>query len=124
MRFVVDPENAIPETYESNNSLEDRTDAISLVLAVTPELYAALETPIDPKWPFSAEDWLQKQIAALNEAFVRSIYPSAPDGITERVRLGKILVTATEPPADWGMDGGFYMSGDDRAGNPYYDPGD
>lgn len=122
VRFTVDPANAIPETYESNNSLEDRTDAINLTLAVTPELYAALETPADPKWPFSAEDWLQKQIAAMNAAFARSVYPSAPAGITERVRLGKILVTATAPPADPAADGGFYMSGDDRQGNPYYHP--
>ena len=122
VRFVLDPADTIPETYEGNNALEDRTDALNLVLAVTPGLYAALETPVDPKWPFSAEDWLQKQIAAMNEAFARSVYPSAPDGITERIRLGKIVVTSTEPPADWEADGGFYMSGDDRFGNPYYHP--
>jgi hypothetical protein len=122
VRFVVDPGNAIVETYESNNSLEDRTDALSLVLAVTPELYAALETPVDPKWPYSAEDWLQKQIAAMNGAFARSVYPSAPSGIVERVRLDKILVTSTTPPADMAEDGGFFMSGDDRFGNAYYDP--
>lgn len=122
VRFVVDPGNAIVETYESNNSLEDRTDALSLVLAVTPELYAALETPVDPKWPYSAEDWLQKQIAAMNEAFARSVYPLAPNGIEERVRLDKILVTSTAPPADMSEDGGFFMSGDDRFGNAYYDP--
>jgi subtilase family serine protease len=38
VRFTVDSENTVAETYESNNSLEDRMDAISLVLAVTPEL--------------------------------------------------------------------------------------
>jgi len=57
VRFEADPDDAIAETYETNNSLEDRTDALSLVLAVTPELYDALETPVDPKWPYSAEDW-------------------------------------------------------------------
>ncbi len=122
VRFTVDPANAIVETYESNNSLEDRTDALSLVLAVTPELYAALETPIDPKWPFSAEDWLQKQIAAMNAAFARSVYPAAPNGILERVRLDQILVTSTPPSADTSRDGGFFMTADDRFGNAYYDP--
>ncbi|MGQ9787564.1 MAG: LamG-like jellyroll fold domain-containing protein, partial [Anaerolineae bacterium] len=122
VRFTVDPANAIPETYESNNSLEDRTDALSLVLAMTPELYTALETPVDPQWPFSAEDWLQKQIAAMNAAFIRSVYPSAPNGIVERVRLNKILVTSTAPPADMSEDGGFFMTADDRFGNAYYDP--
>lgn len=122
VRFTVDPANAISETYESNNTLEDRTDALSLVLAVTPELYAALEIPVDPQWPFSAEDWLQKQIAAMNAAFIRSVYPSAPNGIVERVRLDKILVTSTAPPADISEDGGFFMTADDRFGNAYYDP--
>ena len=122
IRFVADPANTIAETYESNNSLEDRTDALSLVLAVTPELYQALETPIDPQWPYSAEDWLQKQIAAMNAAFVRSIYPSAPNEIVERVRLDKILITSSAPPTDWAEDGGFFMSSDDRFGNAYYDP--
>ncbi|MBC7227754.1 MAG: 6-bladed beta-propeller, partial [Thermoflexales bacterium] len=124
VRFTVDPANAIAETYESNNSLEDRTDALSLVLAVTPELYAALETPVDPQWPFSAEDWLQKQIAAMNAAFARSIYPSAPNGILERVRLDKILVTSEPPSADTSVDvdGGFFLAADDRNNNPYYDP--
>jgi hypothetical protein len=122
IRFAADPGNLISETCESNNSLEDRTDALSLVLAVTPELYAALETPVDPKWPFSAEDWLQKQIAAMNAAFVRSVYPSAPNGIIERVRLEKILVTSASPPADLAVDGGFHMAIDDRYGNAYYDP--
>lgn len=122
IRFTVDPANVISETYESNNDLEDRTDALSLILAVTPELYAALETPVDSKWPFSAEDWLQKQIAAMNAAFARSVHPSAPNGIVERVRLEDILITSTNPPADLSVDGGFYMSSDDRYGNGYYDP--
>jgi YVTN family beta-propeller protein len=122
VRFSVDPGGAVDETYESNNSLEDRTDALSLVLAVTPELYEALETPVDPKWPFSAEDWLQKQIAAMNQAFASSTYPSAPGGIEERVRLDSIQVTAVQPPVDRSRDGGFYMTADDRFGNPYYDP--
>ena len=120
VRFTVDPANTIAETYEANNSIEDRTDAVSLVLALTPELYEALETPVDPQWPYSAEDWLQKQIAAMNAAFARSIYPSTPSGIETRVRLDKILVTSTNPPTDWNEDGGFYMQADDRFGNAYY----
>jgi hypothetical protein len=91
-------------------------------LAVTPELYTALETPVDAVYPFSAEDWLQKQIAAMNAAFIRSVYPSIPGGITERVRLDKIVITSTEPSTDYAEDGGFFLSSDDRSGNGYYDP--
>ena len=122
VKFIVDPTNAISETYESNNFIQDRTDAISLYLAVTPELYQALETPVDPKWPFSAEDWLQKQIAAMNAAFARSIYPSIPNGVTERVRLDRIFITSSPPDAGFDIDGGFFMGNDDRQGNNYYDP--
>ena len=122
VRFSVDPANAIAETYETNNSQADRTDALSLVLAVTPALYSALETPIDPKWPFSAEDWLQKQIAAMNAAFARSVYPAAPQGIVERVRLDTILIVSSAPPVDLSEDGMFFMEADDRSGNGYHDP--
>jgi hypothetical protein len=122
VRFTVDPAGLIPETCRSNNSLEDRTDAISLWLVVTPELYAALEVPVKPTLPFSAEDWLQKQIAAMNAAFARSVYPSTPDGIVERVRLDRVIVTCTPPDRD-GVDGGFFISVDDRQpGYAYYDP--
>ena len=122
IKFLVDPSNTISETYETNNFIEDRTDAISLFLAVTPEAHAALETPVDAQWPFSAEDWLQKQIAAMNAAFARSIYPSLPNGIVERVRLDTILITPSAPETDMNLDGGFFVNGDDRQGNPYYDP--
>jgi sugar lactone lactonase YvrE len=122
VRFAVDPSNTIGETYESNNSLEDRTDAISLILAVTPELYQALETPANRQWSYSAEDWLQKQIAAMNAAFARSVFSSAPNGIEERVRLDKIVITSTAPPANYAEDGGFFMPVDDRLGTGFYDP--
>ncbi len=122
IKFMVDSNNAIYETYESNNSIEDRTDAISLFLAVTPELYNALETPVNSQWPFSAEDWLQKQIAAMNAAFERSVYPSVPNSIAERVRLDQILIASSPPDIGLNSDGGFFMDGDDRHGNPYYDP--
>lgn len=114
VRFVADPANAIHETFESNNSLEDRTDALSLALILAPELYAALETPRDPRFPFSAEDWLQYQIAAMNAAFARSVFPSAPHGLVERVRVEEIVVASSPPPPDLSVDGGYYMGPEDR----------
>ena len=122
VRFTVDPGNTIAETYESNNSLEDRTDALSLVLAVTPNCTRRWRPPSIPSGP-SRRGLAAETDGRAERAFARSIYPSTPDGITERVRLGKIVVASAEPPAEPGADGGFYMSGDDRAGNPYYHPG-
>lgn len=121
VRFQLDPQNQIVETYETNNSREDRTDALSLVMALTPELYQALEVPIDPSWPFSAEDWLQKQIDALNQTMIQSVYASLPNGVSERVRLDAIIVASEQPTPDRAWDGGFYMIGDDRAFEGYYD---
>ena len=73
--FKVDPDDLVPETYESNNAVADRTDALSLCYQIKPEVYEALETPVDSVWPFSAEDWIKKQVMALNDAFDQSVHP-------------------------------------------------
>lgn len=44
----------------------------------------------------------------MNEAFARSVCPSTPSGVEERVRLDKIVVTSTAPPTDWAEDEGYY----------------
>ncbi len=106
--FVVDQGNMISETYESNNRLSDRTNAISLVMGLSPSAYAALEVPNDPQWPYSAEDWLQKQVTAMNAAFERSTGWYAPNGVLERVRIDKIVVSDTAP-ARGSEDGAWYI---------------
>ncbi len=113
VRFTLDPDNEIAETTKSNNALEDRTDATPLGFQITPEVYQALETPVDPTLPFSAEDWVQKQFHAMNDAFARSVYPSAPDGCEERVRLDQFRITSRQVANDDGI-GGWFLSVDDR----------
>ena len=123
VRFTVDPGNAVPETYESNNSLEDRTNAMSFSIYLPPDKYAAYNVPVDPKWSWSAEDWLQKQIAAMNAAFANSIYPVTPQGAALRVRIDTIGVTPDNPGPDGAHDGGWWLSDDVRcSGCGYYDP--
>ncbi len=123
VRFTVDPANLIAETYESNNSLEDRTNAMSFSLYVTPEMYEAYNTPVDPKYPFSAEDWLQKQIAAMNTAFANSIYPVTPQGATLRVRVNTIIIAPDAPPSYGDHDGGWFIKDEVRCADcGYYDP--
>jgi hypothetical protein len=114
VRFVVDPEGAIAETYEGNNSLEDRTNALSLRITLTPEMYAAYNVPVTSTLPFSAEDWLQKQVAAMNQALANSIYPVTPQGATERVRLNAILVAAKPPDDGRAHDGTWFLEADVR----------
>ena len=121
MRFTVDPENAVAESYESNNSLEDRTNAMSFSIYMTPQSYEAYNTPVDSKYPHSAEDWLQKQIAAMNAAFANSIYPVTPQGMALRVRIDTIGVMPVNPEPDGQHDGGWYLQDDVRHGGGYYE---
>jgi hypothetical protein len=121
--FRIDPQDAIPETYETNNFLEDDTRAISLRIVITPEMYAAYDIPVDPALPWSAEDWLQKQIAAMNANFARSKYPTTPEGATQRVRIDTILISPDNPPRDLHFDGGWFVDADYRHGaSAWYDP--
>jgi hypothetical protein len=120
--LIADPANAISETYEANNSLTDPTNAMSFRIYITPEMYDAYNIPVDPQWPWSAEDWLQKQIATMNWDFANSTYPVAPQGATVRVRIDTIVVSSTNPPAD-GHDGGWFVDADYRHGaSGWYDP--
>ncbi len=122
VQFVVDPLNAIAETYETNNNLEDRTNALGFRIALTPAMYDAYNTPLDPAFTYSAEDWLQRQIAAMNWAFANSVYPTTPQGATERVRINSIEVTPTPPINEGASDGGWFVEADYRVVSGYYDP--
>ena len=120
--FTADPDDLIAETYEINNSLEDRTNALSFRIAITPEMYEAYNTPWNPAFSYSAEDWLQRQIAAMNGSFASSTYPTTPGGATERVRINSIVVTTIPPIWDRTSDGGWYVAADYRLISGGYDP--
>ncbi|HSR34169.1 MAG TPA: CARDB domain-containing protein, partial [Anaerolineae bacterium] len=123
VRFTADPADAIVETYESNNSLEDSTQAMSLSIYMKPEMYEAYNTPMDPKYPYSAEDWLQKQIAAMNASFAGAIYPATPEGAALRVRINRIEVSPTDPPPDGAHDGDWFVKDEVRCVDcGYWDP--
>ena len=121
VRFIVDPANAISETYEINNSLEDRTNALSLRIAITPQMVEAYNTPWNPAFSYSAEDWLQRQIAAMNWAFANSIYAVTPQGATERVRINMIEVVNGASTWDGVNDGGWFVDADYRTYSGGYD---
>lgn len=122
VRFIVDPASAIGETYEINNSLEDRTNALSLRIAITPQMIEAYNTPWNPAFSYSAEDWLQRQIAAMNWDFANSIYPVTPQGATERVRINVIEVVNNASTWDGVNDGGWFVDADYRTYSGGYDP--
>ncbi|MBN1641223.1 MAG: 6-bladed beta-propeller [Anaerolineae bacterium] len=114
VRFVVDPPEVIAETYECNNALEDRTNALSLRISLTPEMLQAYNIPVTSTHPFSAEDWVQKQIAAMNQALADSVYPVTPGGATERVRINAIVVAPKPPPDERTHDGEWFLENDVR----------
>ncbi len=122
VRFTADPQNLIEESYETNNSLQDRTNALSFALYITAAMYAEYNTPVDPVYPYSAEDWLQKQIAAINTNLAAAVYPATPDGATVRVRIDRIAIAETNPAPDYHHDGGWFIDVDLRKGaSAYYD---
>ena len=120
--FRADPDDQIRETRELNNQLEDRTDASSLAIFITPEAYRELEKPISSEWSYSAEDWLQRQIKAMNSALEASVYSGAPHGALERVRLDKIIITESNQAVDFKEDGQLFINEDIRFSQAYYDP--
>ncbi len=123
VRFTVDPDDAIAETYEINNSLEDRTNALSAQIAIHPTAYAACNVPVTTSLPFSAEDWIQKQIARWNQSLAESIYPATPAEATDRVRVDSIVITTTAPPRDRSHDIPWFLASDDcRPQEGYYTP--
>ncbi len=121
--FAADSQNLVTETYESNNLLEDWTNAMSFSIYITPEMYAAYKVPVTDTLPFSAEDWLQKQIAVMNANFALADYAATPGGARLRVRINTLEVHAENPAYDLMHDGGWFVDADYRHGaSGYYDP--
>lgn len=120
--FSVDPAGLLPESFKTNNSLTDRTDAWSFQIVFTPDMFLAYNVPVDENLPHSAEDWIQKQIRAMNQALNDAVYPATPFGAVGQVRINRILVADEYPPGDRSHDGGWWIADDVRTGAGYYDP--
>jgi len=96
---------------------------MSLAVHMTPEMYAAYNVPVDPRFSYSAEDWLQRQARAMNERLAKAIYPATPQGSALRVRLNTIGVSPDGPPDDGEHDGRWLVRDDVRCPDcGYYDP--
>ncbi len=122
IRFEADPNGVVAEFFKSNNALEDATHAKSFLVAITPEMLAAYDVPVRAGVPWSAEDWIQKQIRAMNNDFKTSTYAVVPSGIGERVRVDRIVVTSAVPVYSGEEDGGWFIDRDYRRTSPDYDP--
>jgi hypothetical protein len=98
--FTADPDNEIDELSEKNNRIGVKADALMVGLWVEQSVYDFFE---DHQYEFqlkygindganSFEDWAQRHIRKWNAMFPSAVYPSAPSGGLDRVRLEKVVV--------------------------------
>lgn len=91
-----------------NDEQEIATDALTFGFTMAQATYDALATVPNVWGSYSAEDWLNGQLAWMSEMFVTSSYlPFAPTGAMQRVRMDKFTVVPTvgSVPADREVDG-------------------
>jgi hypothetical protein len=111
LKFVVDPDNIIPEEEEGNNELLVYTNAISAGLYVEQSVYDYFH---QHQWKLAVgsnswEDWAHRQVGIWNEMFADAIYPLSPAGVLDRIRLDKITVVS---------DGALPLAGGLPTNNP------
>ena len=94
IRLTVDPDNAVAEFSEVNNVVEDRTDGVIVGFWVEQSLYDYFHERQrnlgigSNSW----ENWAQRQMAKWNEHNATAIWDVTPNGVTDRVRIDKIVV--------------------------------
>lgn len=104
--FTIDPANGIAETVEENNEIVDRTNALAVGFWVEQTVYDyfrqhQIELGLESN---SWEDWAQRHMRRWNEMFEDAVWPLAPAGVIDRVRLDKVTVVADGAlPLSWGL---------------------
>jgi|GEM_PF-3502411 len=107
LKFVIDPNNEIPEEEEKNNQLSIFTDAITVGFYVEQSVYDYFrryqrELKVHSNcW----EDWAQRQVSRWNQMFAAAIYPESPNGVLDRIRIDEIVVV---PDGALPLAGGNY----------------
>ncbi len=99
IRFEVYPQAETEEATRQNNQLEERVDALSLVVAVRRRDYNAFTRLPNARSSFCFEDWVHQHLDLLRRKFRESVYDSAPDGIREDLRLDAVLILDDAQPA-------------------------
>lgn len=90
IRFQIDPPG---EAKTAGHGLEVASDALSLGLWVQRGLYDWL--PAEAGLGF--EGFMQREIAKWNEALAGAVFPSAPGGAVDRIRLDRVVVVPEGP---------------------------
>jgi hypothetical protein len=125
-----DPKSELPP-IRNNNTLEERTDALSFLIAVPRSSYNAWAKLRSAGRTAGFEDWVQGQMEALRGRLASSIYPEAPQGVDLPIRVDRISVLAdgenplqlADEAAPAGWDGAWFypdtrVPAEDAAENP------
>jgi len=105
-----------PDERTANNVREYYPLGKDIAFFVAQDLYDAFNARANATGTYSYEDWVQYQIKAMNEAFDRSTYPLAPDGVRERVNLEAVyVVPAASAANNWRCAGAYISDGIFRA---------
>ena len=96
------------ELITANNTLDHRTDAHYLEILVHPYYVEAFSQHLNLIGTYSFHDWLQAQFTQMNQRLAVAVYPDAPNGIADRIRIDVITETVK-------------VGGDEVVGNLAYD---
>ena len=96
VKLTVDADDTIDEVSETNNEIEDRTNAIIAGFWVEQSAYAYFHQYQKDLGVGSNswEDWIQRQMRRQNQASADAIWPISPQGVLDRVRIDKVVVVA------------------------------
>ncbi|MBI2971939.1 MAG: hypothetical protein HYY37_05965 [Candidatus Aenigmarchaeota archaeon] len=90
--FRVDQNSAIPETVETNNERTIGSHDLTISIWAERGIYELFNNRTNLAGSYSFEDWIQAQVAKLNERFEQARYQTAPGGVRDRLRIDKIVV--------------------------------
>jgi hypothetical protein len=90
---TLDPAAALHEVTRANNVRGVHSDALYLEVLVHPLVDAAFGRRANLAGSWSFADWMQAQVQAMNANLAASVYPAAPHGAADRMRIDRIVVT-------------------------------
>jgi hypothetical protein len=89
----IDPGATLQEVVGANNVHSQRSDALYLEILVHPLVDAAFAHRPNLVGSWSFADWMQAQVEAMNANLAASVYPTAPQGAADRVRIDRLVIT-------------------------------
>ncbi len=117
IKLMVDPEDKLDEASETNNSVEDLTNALSVGFWVEQTVYDYFHQYQKElgDGANSWEDWARRQIARWNLMCEEAVWPTSPNGVIDRFRLDKVVIVSDGAlPLSWGGLATNYPNADDK----------